>query len=473
MDSFFLLAVILLSEYLSGVFNRLTQRISSLGVYFVGSNSQKSGFMNGLIIGALVALIWTPCAGPILAAVIVQIVVQQTSILSFLTLLAFALGAAVPMFIITFYGLKLRDSFDFFKTHAFLIRKLLGLIILANIFYMIALEAGLFPSSVVSQAGVRTANYLEQGLWRPYNAPKIEGIEQWINSPPLQLSDLKNKVVLVDFWTYSCINCVRTLPYMNSWYKKYHDKGLVIIGVHTPEFDFEKNVANVSNAVKNYGIQYPVALDNQFVTWQNFSNRFWPAHYLINKKGQVVYEHFGEGNYDVTENNIRFLLGLNQPQVPSTSETPDTDNSITPETYLGFARADSKFSPQLTPNQTVNYSFTNQPAINAWSLQGLWLVGSDKIQAMSENAALQINFNAAKVFIVMGNNTNKPIAVKMSLNGKPVEINKGRDLINSTLLVDEYALYEVLSFPEKTNGLLQISPETPGLEIFTFTFGGS
>lgn len=467
-----LFSIILLSEDLSNVFNRLTQRMSNIGVHFAGSSMQKTGFINGLVIGALIALIWTPCAGPILAAVIVQIVIQQAGILSFFTLFAFALGAAIPMFIITLYGLKIRDSFAFFKTHAALFRKLLGVIIILNVIYMIALESGLFPSSVTNQTGIRTANYLRDGLWKPYKAPEIEGIDQWINSAPLQPSDLKNKVVLVDFWTYSCINCVRTIPYLNEWYKNYHDKGLVIIGVHTPEFDFEKNVANISKAVKNYGIQYPVAVDSQFVTWQNFSNRFWPAHYLINKKGQVVYQHFGEGQYDVTENNIRFLLGMNEPVMPMKSDNSLSDYFITPETYLGFARADSSLSPELIQDDTAHYSFSNDLKVNAWALQGAWRVYSDKIEAMSKNAAVKIHFNAKKVFVVMGNKSDKPISVNVLLNGKPVVMNKGQSLSNGQIQVDHYALYEVLDFPVKTDGILELSSEIPGLEVFTFTFGG-
>src|SRR5262249_35582634 len=158
----------------------------------------------------------------------------------------------------------------------------------------------------------------------------------WINSPPLTLAELRGKVVLIDFWTYSCINCLRTLPYIKDWYEKYHDKGLVIIGVHTPEFEFEHDVNNVKAAVQKLGILYPVALDNNFATWLAFNNRYWPAHYLINQDGVVVYTHFGEGEYDVTENNIRYLLGIKtKVTMPATEENP-YDRYQTAETYFGF-----------------------------------------------------------------------------------------------------------------------------------------
>ncbi len=151
---------------------------------------------------------------------------------------------------------------------------------------------------------------LEDALPKPYAAPEFTGIAGWLNSQPLTMASLKGKVVLVDFWTYSCINCVRTLPYVTSWDKKYRDKGLVIIGVHSPEFEFEKKTDNIKTALGKYGIAYPVAIDNHLDTWASFKNEYWPEHYLIDKNGQVVYTHFGEGKYNVTENNIRYLLGL-------------------------------------------------------------------------------------------------------------------------------------------------------------------
>lgn len=464
----FLFALILFSNYLTEQFNRLTQRLGSIGSAF-GPKQGESGFGGGILLGALVAIIWTPCAGPILATVIVQIVVQQTNLMSFFTLLAFATGAAIPMLIIALYGFKIREFFPFFKRHAGLTRKILAVILFLNLGYMIAQEKGLISSSIVEQSPIRTANFLEQGVWHPYTAPEIGGIESWINSSPLTLADLKGKVVLVDFWTYSCINCVRTLPYLKDWYNKYHDKGLVIIGIHTPEFDFEKEGVNVRAAVKNYDIQYPVALDNSFITWQNFSNHFWPAHYLINKDGEVVYEHFGEGSYDVTENNIRFLLGLNKTNTVMPSEGLSS-YLITPETYLGYKRADVRLSPQLVADKTNTYHFSETPTENAWALDGAWLVQSDKIISQG-NAALKFHFNAGNVFIVMGNSGNKPISVKLLLNGKPLVANKGKDVFDGTVLVDKYGLYEVVHLKQSESDVLELRTEGPGLELYTFTFG--
>jgi cytochrome c biogenesis protein CcdA/thiol-disulfide isomerase/thioredoxin len=464
-----LFGFILLSSYLSEKFSHLTQRFSNLGSVFSKNNPQ-GGFLSGLFIGGLVAIVWTPCAGPILAAVIVQTVMQKTTLSSFFTLVAFALGAAIPMYIIAFYGKQLIDSFSFFKTKARLFRKILGAIIIAAVVYMIYSERELVSTSVV-QSTIKTSKALQDGLWRPYKAPEIEGIEAWINSPPLKFADLKGKVVLIDFWTYSCINCIRSLPYLKDWYNKYHNKGLVIIGIHSPEFDFEKNLANVKAAVNRYGIAYPVALDNRFVTWSNFHNQYWPAHYLINKEGEIVYTHFGEGSYDVTENNLRFLLGLDDLNLVRADASSPPTYGQTPETYLGYARADRNFSPYLQQDKAALYSFSAKLAANAWSLEGLWQVKEAKIVAAKANAALKIHFNAGKVFVVMGNGSAKPIKVKLLLNGEPLIEVQGKDVKSSTVLVDKHSIYEIIAAKQFSSGILELIATEPGLEIYTFTFG--
>lgn len=463
-----LIALIMLSDYLSEKFSQLTQIFANLGS---AANISDSGFFSGFCIGCLVAIVWTPCAGPILAAVILQTVIQKTTLASFFILLAFALGAGLPMFIIALYGKKMMGSFRFFKNKASLFRKILGAIITASVAYMFYSEAG-FVSAPAPQTTIKTAKILKDGLWRHYNAPEIEGIEAWINSPPLRISDLKGKVVLIDFWTYSCINCLRSLPYLKDWYNKYHDKGLVIIGVHSPEFDFEKNLKNVDKAVKREEILYPVALDNQFVTWRNYENHYWPAHYLINKEGKVVYKHFGEGAYDVTENNIRFLLAIDQLSLLKTgASAANYFSTQTPETYLGYTRADRFHSPYLTHDQKAVYRFPIELAVNAWGLQGTWRVFGDKIVSAEANAAIKIHFNARKVFIVMGNSTVKPIKVTLLLNGEQLIGDKGKDIKSSSIMVDKHSIFEAVRAKQVKPGILQIFSTEPGLEIYTFTFG--
>jgi len=287
------------------------------------------------------------------------------------------------------------------------------------------------------------------------------------------MAGLKGKVVLVDFWTYSCINCVRTLPYITAWDKKYRDQGLVIIGVHSPEFEFEKDADNVKTAVVARGIKYPVALDNNLGTWQSFQNEYWPAHYLINRDGQVVYRHFGEGQYDVTENNIRYLLGLKgKPDTPTVKDTPANDEQ-TPETYLGYARAQNyEGSPQQI-DVSGAYQMADPLPLHHWTLQGEWRLESEKAVAVNNNATLKLRFAARKVFLVMGTTDGKPAKVDVKLDGMPVtKKTTGKNVKNGTVTVTHHTIYELVSLPASKSGLLEITSQQPGLEVYAFTFGG-
>ncbi len=467
-----ILAIIMLIPYLTEKFSFYTRRLTSTGENLASAMNSQGGFFGGFLFGGLTAIIWTPCAGPILAAVIVQTVIQQTNSMSFFILLSFGVGAALPMLLIALFGRTLMTKLSYVKSHTALFRKILGAFIILSIAYMIYFEGGVGQTHAEVIPNSTTAMTLQKGLTNPYPAPEIEGIDGWINSPPLQLSALKGSVVLIDFWTYSCINCVRTIPYLNNWYNKYHDKGLIIIGIHTPEFDFEKDINNVQNAVKKEGIQYPVALDSHFVTWQNFNNRFWPAHYLIDKKGDVVYTHFGEGDYDVTENNIRYLLNIQG----AATELSLKENAIaedeTEETYLGYDRALHFSSLEaVKKDKPFQYSFPKTLHANAWALQGIWTIMPDKVISSEKNAAVEIQFHARKVYVVMGNSTNKKIYANLLLNGDPIITLKGKDVVNSKIVVDKHNLYETVVLNKSESGVLQINSSAPGLEIYTFTFG--
>ncbi len=466
-----LLGIIMISTYLTEKFNLLTQRLANVGSNVKALNNPQSGFGGGLIFGGLIGLIWTPCAGPILAAVIVQVVIQQTTWGSAITVLAFAIGAGLPMLLIALIGRKVMDRFGFFRQHTAFLRKALGFIILLSVIYLVFSSTAVStniasPSPVVSSQTEGRA--LINGLETPYPAPAIAGIDAWINSPPLTLNDLKGKVVLIDFWTYSCINCLRTLPYLKDWYAKYHDKGLVIIGVHSPEFQFEHDLTNVKNAVIKDDILYSVALDNQFVTWQNYHNQYWPAHYLINKQGQVVYEHFGEGEYDVTENNIQFLLGTD---MQLTKVSPEKNAAYqTPETYFGYARSQNFFSNEsITKDNAANYTYPGVIPADSWALKGKWIINADKIIAAEAGASIKLEFHANKVYAVMG--AAKNTIVTLALNDKPVTQFAGKDVHNSEVTVSNNQLYSLLDFSSATDGVLELTATEPGLEMYTFTFG--
>ncbi|HAU0201922.1 TPA: cytochrome c biogenesis protein DipZ [Legionella pneumophila] len=440
-----LFGLILLSEKLSLKFRRITQPFANIGGNLTAN--AKEGFVSGLLIGMLIGLVWTPCAGPILAAVLVQVIRQQSDLQALFLITAFAFGAGVPMLIISILGRSLIVKLGFFTRHAEAVRKTFGvIIILAVVFIASGVDVESWGGKK-EEPIVSTKNGIINALAKPYPAPEFSGIEAWFNSQPLTMSSLKGKVVLIDFWTYSCINCIRTLPFIIDWDRKYRDKGLIIVGVHAPEFEFEKNYANVKNAVIAHQIAYPVALDNHLDTWTNFNNRYWPAHYLIDPEGLVVYTHFGEGDYDVTENNIRFLLGLNK--ITMLPEAILISAAQTPETYLGRSRA-SHFSNnyQLLPP-------------DHWGLSGKWRIEDERIIAEEAGAKLRIHFTASKVFLVMGTLKGKPVKVNITLNGNSA----------GQLTIDQHKLYTIIEQHRSKQGLLEITADAPGLEAYAFTFG--
>ncbi|HTM64164.1 MAG TPA: cytochrome c biogenesis protein DipZ [Gammaproteobacteria bacterium] len=464
-----LIGIIMMSSYLTEKFFLLTQRIGSAGSGLSAINNPESGFGSGLLFGGLTALIWTPCAGPILAAVIVQTISQQSTVTGFLALFAFSIGVGLPMFVIALFGRNILNHVNFISAHTELVHKLVGAIIILSVAYIMNLEYG-YTSVATKKIDVVTPLTLQKGT-RPYPAPSIAGATKWINSPPLTMAELRGKVVLIDFWTYSCINCIRTLPYIKGWYEKYHDKGLVIIGVHTPEFEFEKDPANVERAVKSDGILYPVAMDNSYTIWNNFQNHYWPAHYLIDKNGDVVYTHFGEGEYDVTESNIRYLLHLGAEKGSKPKAESEASNNQTPETYFGYGRAQYFASPErVVRDQKSEYSKPSSLSKNEWALQGSWNIMPDRIVAVSDHATLTIHFNARHVYLVAGNSTGKPVTIKLSLDDKPLTGEAGKDVKNSEVVIDQHQLYEITALSEARDGELTLTVQ-PGVELYTFTFG--
>jgi thiol-disulfide isomerase/thioredoxin len=287
--------------------------------------------------------------------------------------------------------------------------------------------------------------------------PELVGLSRWINSDPLTLKKLRGKVVLVDFWTYSCINCLRTLPHVKAWYRTYRDGGLVVLGIHTPEFAFEHVPGNVQGAVRRLGISYPVALDNDYGTWNAFHNQYWPAKYLIDRRGHLRYYHFGEGEYDTTEARIRTLLGESSGMLPVANELSDpTPTTLTTrETYLGYQRLD-RFSQKVTRNRFATYRFAQRTLQQSeLAYAGRWRVTGEEIVA-GPGAKLRLAFTASKVHLVLGGSGS----VKVLLDGHLVR----------TVSVHGSRLYTLLELARLHSGLLELrfSPHVRG---YAFTFG--
>lgn len=311
-------------------------------------------------------------------------------------------------------------------------------------------------------------------------APDFSQITTWINSPPLTLSELRGKVVLVDFWTYSCINCIRTLPYVTQWYEKNKDQGLVVVGVHTPEFSFEKEEINVKQAIIRHRIHYPVALDNDYGTWNAYNNHYWPAHYLIDAEGRIREVHFGEGSYEETERAIQTLLAeaklLHKPvNLENQKDSVDFSKIHSYETYIGYTRAEHFASLQrMSADAPLLYSTPVTLPLNHWAFSGLWKITKEAAILQSSAGTIQFRFDAPKLNLVMAGRKEGPTA-KLFLDGRPVPPDyRGNDVeSDGTVTITDSRLYNLVTLPQgdEKEHLFELIFEKPGVELFAFTFG--
>jgi len=334
------------------------------------------------------------------------------------------------------------------------------------------------------QAGAMMSNKHSSGAPVVEGAmPELNGATGWLNSKPLTRAGLKGKVVVLDFWTYSCINCLRAIPYVNAWYQHYKDSGLVVIGVHSPEFAFEKDTANVRKAVEKFSISYPVALDSDMALWKAFNNKFWPAHYFVDAQGNIRGHHFGEGKYARSERAIRKLLEeagaknlpdpLDDAAAEGVSKASDTDNVKSPETYLGFERAEN-FQGSFVRNAAGNYQAPAKLALNQWALTGRWKVEDEKSVLQSAPGRVVFRFRARDLHLVLGpGEGHKPVRFKVLLDGKPPGADHGMDIdAQGEGTVREQRLYQLI----RQQGTVEEHEFTiefldPGIEAYSFTFG--
>ncbi len=316
-------------------------------------------------------------------------------------------------------------------------------------------------------------------------APEIRGIDAWINSEPLKLEELKGNVVLVDFWTYTCINCIRTLPYLNMWHEKYSDKGLVIIGVHTPEFEFEKDYNNVVKAVEKYGTKYAVAMDNDYETWNAFNNKYWPRKYLIDINGNIRYDHIGEGSYDETERVIQELLKemtavfdmeknvSEEIAKPAEAEDVDFSKIRSPETYFGAARNSNLANGDSYSAGLQTLTEPDTVERNRLYLVGDWYFYSEFAENQDSGAKIIFKYNAKSVFIVAS--AEKSVIASVLRDGSFLITEAGEDVVvknsSSTVNIGEERLYRLVEDDSYGEHILEIIIQEPGLSVFAFTFG--
>jgi len=315
--------------------------------------------------------------------------------------------------------------------------------------------------------------------------PDLTGAVQWLNSPPLTAAGLKGKVVLVDFWTYSCINCLRTIPYVRAWAEKYKDQGLVVIGVHSPEFAFEKNVDNVRKAIANFKIDYPVAIDNDYAIWRAFDNQYWPADYFVDAQGRIRHHEFGEGDYDESERVIQQLLaeagrtnvatGLVSVNATGAEAAADMDDVQSPETYVGYERAANFASPGGAVQDIRHvYEAPVTPQLNQWGLSGDWTIGSEHAALNAKDGNIVYRFHARDLHLVLGPGADgKPIHFRVTIDGAAPGNNHGTDIdADGQGMVTGQRLYQLV----RQSGTIadhtfQIQFLDPGVQAYAFTFG--
>ena len=469
------------------------------------------------LIGVATGLLWAPCAGPILGLLLTGAALQGASIATTLLLLAYAAGAATSLAVALLLGGKVFAAMKRSIGAGEWVRRGLGGAMLAGVAAIaLGLDTGILARfSTASTGGIEQALVSRLAGKTPNgsgammakvpaadgamsvadkaadtlpvegNLPPLDGAVQWLNSPPLDAQALKGKVVLVDFWTYSCINCLRTLPYLKAWAEKYRDQGLVVIGVHAPEFAFERNVGNVTKAMKDLGINYPVAIDNEFRIWRAFNNEYWPAHYFADAQGRIRYHHFGEGAYAESERVIQQLLreagaakvadGLINASAEGVQLAPDMNEVQSPETYVGYQRAEHFVAEtRLTPDKVTTYNPVSQLALNDWSLEGQWNVGPERATSSAPAGRIVYRFHARDLHLVLGPGADgKPVRFKVLIDGKAPGEAHGTDVApDGSGNVTEQRLYQLVrQSGAVTDRTFSIEFLDPGVSAYAFTFG--
>ena len=503
---------------------RMTRPLVAVGARLSASADRHAG-MGGsgvgpsLLLGVATGLLWTPCAGPILGLILTGAALHGASARTSLLLAAYAAGAATSLALALLLGGRVFVLMKHSLGVGEWIRRGLGVAVLAAV---LVIASGL-DTSVLTQVSLASTTALEQGLLERFRAgagaprhptevaagnqamktsnptmtmkaaddlpieddlPSLSGAVQWLNSPPLTDAALKGKVVLIDFWTYSCINCLRELPYVRAWAEKYKDHGLVVIGVHAPEFAFERNDDNVKRAVAQLKLDFPIATDNDYAIWRAFDNEYWPAEYFVDARGRIRHHQFGEGDYATSERIIQELLvAAGQTDVPTglvmvnasgAEAAPDTKDDQSPETYIGYAQAEHFASPGGVAQGAAHVYTVGTPALNQWGLTGDGTVAGDRATLDEPGGGIVLRFHARDLHLVLGPAPDgKPIRFRVTIDGTPPGDSHGVDVdVRGQGVVTGQRLYQLI----RQGGTIadhtfEIRFLDPGVRAYSFTFG--
>ena len=473
---------------------------------------REGGFFSGMLLGASLGLVYAPCAGPILAGVITVSAAQPFTVGRLAVALAYAVGSAAVLYALMVGGRRLTSRLS---RQSGRLQMAMGAVMVVVALAMVADYDTRFQTAIADDLPAMLVNPSRRieamdgvskslaelrgkqvhgfgtasaDMSRPVppgaasglpvlgDAPDFTGNQQWFNTAdgkPLTLAELRGKVVLVDFWTYTCINCIRTLPYLKSWDARYRDKGLTIVGVHTPEFPFERDAGNVGDAIDQNGLRYPIVQDNDNATWNAYANQYWPAKYLIDARGRVRYTHFGEGEYDKTEDAIRGLLeeaGDSPGHARARARGEGVGAAATPESYLGAARADRFVNGPITTGTRSFELPADGVPLNGLAYGGAWSIADDGAAAVHD-ARLEIGFAAQRVFLVLGSRGGEPRTVRVLLDGKPLPDRfAGSDVHGGRVVVRGQRLYRLVDLGRPGEHVLTLE-FAPGVSGYAFTFG--
>jgi cytochrome c biogenesis protein CcdA/thiol-disulfide isomerase/thioredoxin len=532
-----LLAVFGLMLLFPGLADRMARPFVALGARLSDSAGQESSaqrsLLPSLLLGVATGFLWAPCAGPILGLILTGAALNGANAQTTLLLVIFASGAATSLALALLVGGRVFAAMKRSLGVGEWIRRGLGGAVLVGV-AAIALgldtgfltrvsfestaaleqklldklqppEAPATPSVVMNggpammsgnpammgpggpsmmMKGPAAGAPASQDLAVEGALPSLAGATEWLNSPKLTPDGLKGKVVLIDFWTYSCINCLRAIPYVRAWAEKYKDQGLVVIGVHTPEFAFEKDADNVRRAVSDLKIGYPVAIDSNYAIWRSFANQYWPAHYFIDARGQIRHHHFGEGEYDESERVIQQMLAeaggakvatdLVSVKTSGVEAASDESDVRSPETYVGYSRAENFVSPGGAVEDARHAYVSGSPRLNEWGLTGDWTIAAEEAVLDREGGGIVYRFHARDLHLVLGPAADgKPVRFRVTIDGAVPGEDHGADVApDGAGTITGYRLYQLIrqrgAIGDRT---FEIKFLDPGVRAFAFTFG--